>query len=713
MRWQRIAQAAIALFVIGFIAVLVTTLRRETAAPPPQQAAPPRQMPEAAVENPGGCEAVNAAASGRVFSIKCGKHFTFPDGRQKFTDGVEVTINRGGKDFVVHAREADVTPKEDLIDKAVFKGDVRFTGEGGLAVKSEEASYSDNDGIVNIPGPVEFTKGRMKGSGVGATYDRTREVLWLLEQARIKVEANPKTGQGGVEGTAGAIGLARADHFVRLLRDAHLSGEGRIVQADDLVIRLTPDDERIQSMELRGNSRITGGSGGPQAMTARDMDLNYGEDGRTLQNAHLTDNAVVQLTGGKRIAGNVIDITLGPDGSSVTNLTATERVQVDLPAEGAAPAKRIKSTALIAHGAPGTGLQSATFTGGVEYREMRAARGKVAPSERTSRSDSLIVNTKPGLGAVERADFRGNVTFVDGDLEAKAPHAVYHVDRDRVDLMPGEGLPGPSPQVVDSRLSVSARTISFAIGTREMNADTKVRSTVVPQKKGKPGEASSKLPSMLDADEPVYVTANRLAYKGSGSSAIYSGLAQMWQGNDTTIKADTITVDDKTGNLTATGGATTLFTFEELDKKTNTRKRMQTTGSAETFTYDDARRVATYTGNAHIVGPQGDVTGQRIELFTRTGANELERAEAYGPGLIVIEGNRRATGTHLTYTAANDRYLMVGTPVEIIEAKNGACTRTLGGSATFNRQTEAASVQGNDRFPAETKSVTCPPGMKR
>ena len=48
-------------------------------------------------------------------------------------------------------------------------------------------------------------------------------------------------------------------------------------------------------MELRGHSRITGGSGGPQAMSARDIDLAYAEDGRTLQRARLIENAAVQL----------------------------------------------------------------------------------------------------------------------------------------------------------------------------------------------------------------------------------------------------------------------------------------------------------------------------------------------------------------------------------------------------------------------------------
>ena len=43
--------------------------------------------------------------------------------------------------------------------------------------------------------------------------------------------------------------------------------------------------------------------------------------------------------------------------------------------------------------------------------------------ERHATSSRLIVDTKPGLGPVERADFRGNAHFVDGELTADAPRA--------------------------------------------------------------------------------------------------------------------------------------------------------------------------------------------------------------------------------------------------------------------------------------------------
>lgn len=718
MRWQRVAQAAIAVFVIGFVVVLAMTLRKESAAPVQAPPVPVTDVTGFNTANLGGCNQVSAAAGKRIFSLKCDQHFAFPDGRQRIVGHVEVSLPRNGREFLLKADEAELKPTDGGIEKADFKGNVRITTEDGLIVTSSEATYVDADGIVTIPGPVEFSKGRMTGSGVGATYDRTRETLWIQAKAKINVAADPAAGEQPMEGTASRIGMARADHFIRLEGNGRLLSDGRTVEAGDIVIRLTQDDERVTAMELRGNSRISGGTGGPQAMSARDIDLAYAEDGRTLQRAVLTENAVVQLASagggnGKRIAGAAIDMTLGPDGSTVTSLAANGKVVVDLPPEKNGPGKQIHSATLVAAGAPAAGLQSATFGGGVDYRETRAAQGKTAALNRTARSDTLILATAPGLGAIEQADFRGNVTFSDGpDFKAEAPRGIYQVARDRLELSPGDGYAGKQPLVTDARLSIAARTIGIALTSRDLVAETRVRSTMLPGKKGaKPAETDRRLPTMLNSDKPVFVTSNRLQYSGSAAAATYEGNSVLWQ-DDTQIKGDTITIDDRKGNLTSNGTVTTQFFVEEADRKSGERKRVETRGSSEAFTYEEARRLATYTTKARIIGAQGDVAGDKIELFMKAGENELERAEAYGT-VSVREGNRLATGSHLTYTAATDEYLMVGAPVEIIEARKDGCSQTRAATARFNRTSEAARVEGSGVIQTTQQSIPCPAGIVR
>ncbi len=57
---------------------------------------------------------------------------------------------------------------------------------------------------------------------------------------------------------------------------------------------------------------------------------------------------------------------------------------------------------------------------------------------------------------------------------------------------------------------------------------------------------------MLKQDQPVNVTADELTYDGPAATAAYTGNAQLWQG-ETSIKGSTIVIDEKTGDLAATG----------------------------------------------------------------------------------------------------------------------------------------------------------------
>ena len=531
-----------------------------------------------------------------------------------------------------------------------------------------------------------------------------------------------RDGKGALAATSGTAGLARAEHYLKLSTNAVIEAEGRRIQGDDITIMLTPDDQRMQMLQIRGNSRISGG--GPQTMSARDIDLTYAEDGRTLQQADLREQSVLQLagtagTGTKRIAGKTINVALAPDGSTMTGLSANESVQVDIPAESNSPAKRIRSATLRAAGAPDGGLRQATFAGKVEYRETQAARRNVAAIDRTARSESLIIDTEPGLGAIQKADFHGNFKFIDApSVTGDAQRGLYYLDRNRIELMPSDGDPGPTPLLNDGKISVSARTINFTLGTRELEADTKVRSTILAQKGGasaagaQPG-STGKVPSLLKEDEPVNVTSNRLAYKGDTSTATYSGNVKLWQGTETTIKGDTIILDDKNGNLTANGNVSTLMTLDEVNKETGQKKRTETTGKSEAFVYNDASRLATYTIKAQIQGPEGHVTASKIDLFLKpAGTNELDRAEAYGSTsdlVTVREGVRLATGTHLTYTAADEQYLMVGTPVTSYEdQKDGTCYVGTGSTMQFFRGSVKGQMDGNSMTRGNTANLPGP-----
>jgi LPS export ABC transporter protein LptC len=726
MRWQRIARLAIAVFVVVFAIVVIGQLRRPTR--PAVTSQTPRVDQKTVAEIGEFTHTITDDETGKVrYRIDGKRMLTYPDGRQIVDNAVVTMPDRDGHTMKLHGGAMElVMPQNSKQPQTVVvtKG-ARLTSDDGLEVTSDRANYDDRTGVVTIPGPVQFTKGRLHGSGVGATYDKGRNVIWLLDQATLHVKPDEK-GAGAADATAKGIGMARSEHFVRLVENAHIVGEGRTLDANEIVLRLLPDDSTLQSVEMRGNSRIvgTGAASTADTMSARDIDLTYAPDGRTLQQARLVENAVAQFGadgGSRRISATTIDMMMGPDGS-INGLNANQNVALDLPASGDAPARRI--TAATLNGQGPDGLQTATFAGGVVYRELKPPpkRGAPPPSERTARSQRLIVQTQPGLGALQQADFRGNVHIEDGDTVADAPRAVHQVAQDSFDLSLSPGDPGPQPSLNDGRVLVYARTINFTIGTKKLRAETDVRSSVQPARgdadkkgaspaaaKGRGAAADAgKMPSMLAQDQPVNVTAAKMDYDGAASLATYTGQAKLWQ-DQTQVQGDVIVVDDRSGNLTARGHVRSVMFFDEVDAKTGKKQSVQTTATGDSLVYEDAKRIATYTSGAtaqaHLVGSEGDVTADQIQLFLKQGSKELDRAEAEGK-VTVVEGFRTATGQHLTYTPANETYVMTGAPVEIVEKMPNECRISNATTLTFRKAAEAMTMENNRYAPVKFRQ--CP-----
>jgi lipopolysaccharide export system protein LptA len=718
--WQKRLRYAIAVFVVAFAAIVAVSMRRGR--PEATGALVPEKAPGGAVLYSPGEGTYTVTKDGKpTYSIKFGNQATFSDNRSKFGGGVTVVLpDKEGRQVTIQSQDAEVTtPPGRELGSAVFGGGVSLVTSDGLTVKTATATYTDEDQVTRIPGPLTFAKGRMTGSGVGATYDQARNVLWILDQAKVDVAADEK-GAGEVHAASKTAGMARSDHYTKFVGEARLEGEGREIAADDITAYLTEDDERITRMELRGSAviRARPGASGPQEMRAKDIDLAYAEDGRTLQSAHLSEDASVQLAAengraGRRVAGKVIDVAMAPDGATLTNLSATENAQVDLPAAGDTPARRIRSATLVATGAAGKGIQAATFAGSVEFRETRAATGALAAIDRTAKADRLEVATAPGFGDIEKATFHNHVHFTDGThTTAEAPTAVYAIAQDRLELTPGAGDKGRGPHVSDGRVSVEALTIQMTLGAQRIKADTNVRTVMISQSKPKPGSSAVRMPAMLEQDQPVNVTSNRLDYDSAKSVAIYEGNSRLWQDPDTLITADRLVLEDRTGNLRATTKVVTSMVLTLPSDQAADPKKARTDPTnitANELLYEDGKRQASYTGGAHMSGPSGDVTAARIDLFLAEKGGQLERAEADGD-VVSRQDARRAYGRHLTYDAKTDDYTMTGAPVKIYEDTPPDCKMSEGTTATFKRSGNTMAISGTLSVPHKSAKVPCGSG---
>jgi lipopolysaccharide transport protein LptA len=509
----------------------------------------------------------------------------------------------------------------------------------------------------------------------------------------------------------------------------------RTISADTAMAYLTDDGKAIKSLELRGNSRIAmaePAEGGLQAMGARDMNINFADDGETIQHALLTGGSAIQMAGtqgkpGRRISGEIVDVTLGDD-SAVTGLLARQQVQLTIPPDGTNPERTIQSEIMEGKGEPGKGLTGATFRQRVQFREARE------PNPRLAHANTLTTVLTPD-GGLDDARFGGGTHFVDGATTASAADARYLVTKGHLEL---SGKIGPlPPQVQDERITVVATSIDLTFDGPKMLANGDVQSVMKPSKQpgqagpagrtgqagpsgpasragatqkavapGKPAKPEPKTPGMLKDDQPAYVTANALNYDGDADKAIYTGSSRLWQG-DTAVSADTITIDEKTGDLLASRGVRSTQVMQQTDQQSTEPKKVPTIATAEDMHYEDALHRNTYTTNAHMIGQTGDLHATKIELYLADDGGTLERAEAYDQVNLKTD-IRTSTGDRLTYFAADDRYFMRGKPVVVIEN----CKQSTGKSCTFWRTTDRILMDGEElsRTLATNTNNTCVPG---
>jgi lipopolysaccharide transport protein LptA len=706
--WQRRLRLGLGVFIVVLAVTLFVSLRRAPVRAP-QKPLPARADPNAVGESTFG-KSVRLLGDKQDITIE---HYDwmgqYPDGRTKVTAGQFKILQRGGRDFVIKARDAEIKGQPPNVDVAM-KGSVQVTSSDGLVLETGEATYVDREGVVKAPGPVAFTRNRMSGTAVGMTYDKNRDVLWLLDEVVIHNQADEK-GQDGADIEAGAAGLARADKYMRFERGVTIVRGGQTIKSDGGVAYLTPDEQRVQMLELRGSSRVAGtpnADGGLKNMAARDMNLTYGEDGKTLQRAVLAGDAAIDLAGtaggaGRRLSAQFIDIGLGPDGTVVTALLARDRVVLELAADKTTPARTIKSGALLGSGTPAAGLTDAAFSEGVEFRETPRPPAK----PRVAKSSTMSLALKNGFDSIESARFFGGVQFEEGAMTASSREARYEIAAGTLAMAGAHEKTGRQPHVVDEQATIEGKAIAIVLDGQKISATdsvkTEMRDTAQPGERRGADAAARRRPSLLKPGKPVYAISDRLTYDGATSHAEYTGNAQLWQG-EMRIKADEIVVDDQSGNMTATGNVDSRLILEQVNAKTKAKEQIKSVATAKDMVYDDSVRRATYTGTAKLNGPDGDLGADKIEIYLQEGGSEIDHLEAYTGVTLRTPDSRRAAGNRLTYLAKDEQYDMAGTPVTL-EDESG---QTTGNSLRFFRSTDRIVVDGKEQKRTELKR-----GIKR
>jgi lipopolysaccharide export system protein LptA len=728
MNWQRRTRIGLAIFGAAVATVVYFSIGERRAPTAPVQV--PRFDPNSQVEVEQG-EAQRLRATVRDFSIKFARSLAYGDGSQKMFE-VQITVNKAdGRTYVVTADEA-IAGKDQR--ERQLTGHVVLKVSDGFELTTDRATHNQDDSIVRAPGAVAFSKDHMTGSGGDAIYDQTRDILTIAEQAKINM--TDEKGQPTTDFSAGTAVLDRQQNTLTLDGQAHVLRNQQVIDADHVLTRLSDDEQIVQYIELRNNARVTGGTS-IDSMSARDIDMDYSDDGRALERVTLNGGAGVAMKGssgaGRQIVGEALDVRLAPDGAIVA-LIGRDKVRLDLPASGDTPAGSISADTLEGTGEAGRGLTTTEFRGKVEYREA----GKRGAMDRVVRAQSLTAMLADD--AISDATFKERVTFEDQGLSARAAEISYLPKQNKI-VLRGTDAGGP-PHVSVDQISIDARTIDVGLEGRQIMA-TEVKTALAPQKNAQTRDSSTSgiaIPGLLKQDQAANINASALDYRGQDGQAVYRGGATLWQGS-TTIRADAISLDQQKSNLVATGSAKSTL---ELDTGLSS-------GSGNEIRYDDQKRLVTYSGaplppttergagsagarigapsdarravpvrDAQLSGPQGDLRGERIEIALAKEGNKVERLEGY-TGVTLKLDKRTAVGSRLTYYASEERYVMSAagttrvTVTDVQTAPSGAvtCRETVGRTLTFYKSTDTISVDGNDQNRTETHVKACAPPSSR
>jgi lipopolysaccharide export system protein LptA len=321
--------------------------------------------------------------------------------------------------------------------------------------------------------------------------------------------------------------------------------------------------------------------------------------------------------------------------------------------------------------------------------------------DRVSTSLRLDVQFHP-QGGISTITQSGGLIYLSGTQKAWADRGSY-TDADQMMALTG------SPRVVDSGMTTTAQTIRFNRVTGDAVAETDVKSTYTDLKPQPNG-------GILAASDPIHVVSRTMTAHRSSAIAIYAGNARLWQ-NSNVVEAPTLQFDRDHRSLVAEGTASQAVKTV-LVQVDHTGKVTPVTVNCAHLNYVDADRKVFLTGGVTAKGSDATMTARQMTVFlvahdqSQPAAKQSPKQAAPASlgqvekiiaesDVVIVEPSRRATGEHLVYAAADDKYVLTGGPPSIFDAEHGKIT---GDSLTFYRHDDRVLVEGKTTSPAVTRT---------
>jgi lipopolysaccharide transport protein LptA len=429
-------------------------------------------------------------------------------------------------------------------------------------------------------------------------------------------------------------------------------------------------------------------------LTTDRFELDFGED-QTIYRARAIEKVVLQTSsattpgagaaGSRHLTCRKLDLWFRPDGSLQEATAVDDAVLTLTPPPKEPPERRKLEAGVITFKFDAAGRLEGLQT----LKETTFTATPIAPNKgpvRTLTCARMSGEVDPATGEPKVIQFDKNVVFAEGKRKGTGQKAFY--DGAKGELFLDEG-----PQLVDPEQGSDLTAQGILIGTRTGNvaANEQVRHLL---KQGKPASGGGFLGN---GGEPILLTSRFLEYTAKTRTARYWEGALLRTGGDEIRASELRLTDQQAGARRLEAEGSVISSLKPRGKTPDGRAPAPVEARSKKMVYEEAKREVTYDGEVAI--KQGDIATRSPEarlVLTADGAG-LESLKAGDP-VEVTQGNRKAQGSHGTYTPADETMVLTGDNVILQDPSQ----KVKGRSLTFHVGDERILVDGQEQVRTET-----------
>ena len=690
-----------------------------------------------------------------IFTVQASKSTDFKGQDASLLEDVHITVfgKNGDRHDVIHTQSCQYAKADCGVQ---CNGDVqmelqsaadaeRFREQSSavpniIRVETRGVTFEQATGRAQTVQPVKFSFPNGSGEGVGAVYSSEEGQLRLIRDVHLKMDAssvskgtsksNSAASEVDIQGSS--LEFGKTTHSILLFGPATATTSAQQLTAGELFVSLDPAF-RARSLIARPGMLgqtpevVSRGSGGGSTKLHADQ-----------LTAELSPEGWVTTVVAE---GNV-------DGTAPNGGLQAEHGELEMwPRVNQAKLLTVRGNVRLRSRDPKTGLQrnvktealQLNFTGGqlgqqnrvqhsetlargtIEWNDAAASRSKLTADKlaldfsATGKAQQLVAtgavqterelkgkplqtaDSKSGLiqmeptGEWSKITMQGNVRLKEGDRSGEAQQAVF-TKANQTAVLTGQAL------ARDASSETHAAKITFNQATGEIFAEGNVRST----------DLSAKATTTQLAPAPTNLSSEHMEANSKTGRALYTGHARMWQGASV-LEAESIELLRDTRVVNAVGNVRAVFPQASSNDQSQPKKQPSLWHiSAGTLTYGDLENRAKLEENVVVQSVDQRMRAPVLDLFFLRaaggkqgvpGAAQISRAVGTG-GVMVEEGDRRATAEKGVYTAEDQKFVLSGGNPTLYDAQEGT---TTGRQLTFHIADDTIIVDSAEGMRTLTK----------